>query len=71
MASERYIICGGAAAKLPTACDADAVRLHLYGADDDNKITLQIDDLRKQMYRDVPARFHDLLDAGREDGEDR
>lgn len=62
MASERYIICGGAAATVPTACEADAVRLHLYGSDDDNKITLQIDDIRKQMYRDVPARFHDLLD---------
>ena len=62
MQSKQYIICGDAAATLPTEYEADALRLHLYGRDDDNKITLQIDDIRTQMYKDVPERFHDLLD---------
>ena len=47
---------------MPAECEADALRLHLYGADDDHKITLQIDDIRRQIYKEVPARFHDLLD---------
>ena len=62
MGSERYIICGDATATVPAECEADALRLHLYGADDDHKITLKIDDIRTQMYKEVPARFHDLLD---------
>ncbi len=62
MQNERYIICGDATANVPTECEADALRLHLYGPDDENKITLQIDDIRTQMYKEVPDRFHDLLD---------
>ena len=62
MQSEQYIICGDAAANLPTDREAGALRLHLYGADDDHKITLRIDDIRRQIYKEVPARFHDLLD---------
>lgn len=62
MQSKRYIVCGDAAPTLPAEHEADALRLHLYGPDDDNKITLQIDDIRTQMYKDVPDRFHDLLD---------
>lgn len=62
MASERYIICGGAPATVPAEAQTDAIRLHLYGPEDDHKITLQIDDIRTQMYKEVPARFHDLLD---------
>ena len=62
MGNERYIICGDATATIPAECEADTLRLHLYGADDDHKITLQINDIRTQMYKEVPARFHDLLD---------
>lgn len=62
MGSELYIICGGTPATVPAESQADMIRLHLYGAEDDHKITLQIDDIRTQMYKDVPARFHDLLD---------
>lgn len=62
MASERYIICGDAKATVPAQFEADALQLHLYGAEDEHKITLQIDDIRTQMYKEVPARFHDLLD---------
>ena len=62
MASERYIICGDAKATMPAQFEADALQLHLYGAEDEHKITLQIDDIRTQMYKEVPARFHDLLD---------
>jgi 7-cyano-7-deazaguanine synthase in queuosine biosynthesis len=62
MASERYIICGDAAVVVPAECETNVLRLHLYGTDDDDKIKLEIDDIRTQMYKDVPARFHDLLD---------
>lgn len=62
MASERYIICGDAKATVPAQFEADTLQLHLYGAEDEHKITLQIDDIRTQMYKEVPARFHDLLD---------
>jgi len=62
MGTERYIICGDAKSTVPPGHEADALKLHLYGAEDDNKITLQIDDIRTQIYKEVPARFHDLLD---------
>lgn len=62
MANKRYIICGDAKATVPNECEAESFRLHLYGAEDEQKITLQIDDIRTQMYKEVPARFHDLLD---------
>jgi len=62
MCGERYIICGDATATVPAESRADVLRLHLYGGDDDYKITLQIDDIRRQLYKQVPARFHDLLD---------
>lgn len=62
MQSKRYVICGDAPISPPPECKADALRLHLYGDEDDHKITLQIDDIRRQMYKEVPARFHDLLD---------
>jgi len=62
MGNERYIICGDATATVPAGSEADVLRLHLYGGDDDYKITLQIDDIRRQMYKEVPARLHDLLD---------
>lgn len=62
MASERYIICGGASATVPANLEQEAIRLHLYGPDDDEKLTLKIEDIREQMYKEVPARFHDLLE---------
>ena len=62
MASERYIVCGDAKETVPAQFEADALQLHLYGADDEHKITLEINDIRTQMYKEVPARFHDLLD---------
>jgi hypothetical protein len=62
MRNKQYIICGNAKTSLSAECEASALRLHLYGPDDDNKITLRIDDIRTQMYKEVPNRFHDLLD---------
>ncbi|MBP7946062.1 MAG: 7-cyano-7-deazaguanine synthase [Verrucomicrobia bacterium] len=62
MASERYIVCGGASATVPASLEQDAIRLHLYGPQDDDKLTLKIEDIREQMYKEVPARFHDLLE---------
>lgn len=60
MSNEHYVICGEAAPQLPGT--AKAVHLHIYGAEDDDKITLKIDELRKELFKDVPAQFRDLLD---------
>lgn len=62
MGIERHIVCGGATAPASFGAGSEHVRLHLYGAEDENKITLEIDDIRTQIFKDVPARFHDLLD---------
>jgi len=62
MANETYIICGDIVAEIPQNGRAKAYRLNLYGRNDDNKVTLQIEDIRRAMYKDVPDRFHDLLD---------
>ena len=62
MGNERYIFCGDVQANVSAESEAESVRLHLYGADDEHKITLQIEDIRTQLYKEVPARFHDLLD---------
>jgi 7-cyano-7-deazaguanine synthase in queuosine biosynthesis len=62
MNRERQIICGSPTVSSPANDKTDTLRLHLYGADDDHRIRLQIDDIRRQMYKEVPARFRDLLD---------
>lgn len=62
MENSRYIICGEETSHLPAKAGDEALRLHLYGADDDYKITLEIEDIRQQIYKDVPVRLRDLLD---------
>lgn len=63
MSDERYVICGDAEPQLPRGLDAHTIRLRLYGPDNAEKVTLRIDDIRRQMYKEVPVRFHDLLDC--------
>jgi hypothetical protein len=60
MVDEHYIVCGEAAPQLPS--EAKALHLHLYGPADDDRITLKIHELRQELYKEVPARFRDLLD---------
>lgn len=60
MTDEHYVICGEAAPRVPET--AKAVRLHLYGADDKGKITLRINELQEELFKEVPARFRDLLE---------
>lgn len=62
MGIERYIICGNAAGHGPAEHQAEALRLHLYGDEDEHKVKLEINDIRESMYKEVPARLHDLLD---------
>ena len=61
MGNKRYVICGNAQPKLSAEAEAGALKLHLHGKDDDNKITLSIDDIRAHLYREVPNRLLDLL----------
>jgi hypothetical protein len=62
MQDKRYIICGNAAFNIPPGFVETALRFHLHGSDDDFKVTLNIADIHRSLYRDVPTRFHDLLE---------
>lgn len=62
MEGKRYIICGTDSPHLQPEDGSEVLRLHLYGSDDDHKIKLEIEDIRKQIYKDVPIRLRDLLD---------
>jgi 7-cyano-7-deazaguanine synthase in queuosine biosynthesis len=62
MDNDRFLVCGDAAPKLSNECEEKTTRLHLYGEDDDNKVTLKINELQEQMYKEAPPRFRDLLD---------
>ena len=62
MENEQFIICGEETKSMAAQRGAGALCLHLYGADDDHKVTLEIEDIRQQMFKDVPTRLRDLLD---------
>jgi 7-cyano-7-deazaguanine synthase in queuosine biosynthesis len=62
MQDKRLILCGNPAFDVPADLAGGAMRFHLHGADDDHKVTLRIEDIRRSMYSDVPLRFHDLLE---------
>jgi hypothetical protein len=62
MQSKRYIICGNPSFQIPAGFEDDALRFHLHGVDDEFKITLSIADIHRSMYKDVPVRYHDLLE---------
>jgi hypothetical protein len=60
VANERAIICGSAlSGNLPFE-DNDPIRLRLWGSH--RNVRLTIEDVRRAMWRDLPATFHDLLD---------
>lgn len=62
MAGKQYIICGTEAPQLQEDDGSEQLRLHLYGPDDDHRIKLEIDDIRRRMFKEVPERLRDLLD---------
>lgn len=62
MGHDCYVVCGDAKSRSPHGGNDNSVRLHLYGPNDDDKIALRIEDIRRQMYKDIPKRYHDLLD---------
>lgn len=64
MQDKRYIICGNVNYNVPTEFMDSVLRYHLI---DDNtehprKVTLQIGDIRRSLYNEIPDRFHDLLE---------
>ncbi len=62
MCLSHRIICGEASPSFPVGGENASLRMHLYGNEDESKLTLKISDIRTQMCRDVPKRFRDLLD---------
>lgn len=62
MQPKRYILCGGVDVTVPEEFRDDVLQLHLYGNDDENKMFLCIEEMRKSIFSHVPARFQDLLD---------
>jgi hypothetical protein len=60
MPTERAILCGPASqGRLPVA-DARPLRLHLWGPH--QNVYLTIEDVRRAMWREIPAAFLDLID---------
>lgn len=60
MANERAILCGSAPGGELPFDDRDPIRLRLWGPH--RNVHLTIEDVRKSMWKDLPATFHDLLD---------
>ena len=60
MANQRAILCGSAPSGDIPFEDADPVRLRRWGPH--RNVHLTIEDVRRAMWRDVPAVFHDLID---------
>lgn len=62
MQDKRLVLCGGADYEIPAGLAERAMQFHLHGGDDEFKVTLGIEDIHRSMYKDVPVRFHDLLE---------
>lgn len=60
MANERAILCGSAPGGNLPFDDPDPVKLRLWGSH--RNVFLTIEDVRRSMWRDLPATFQDLLD---------
>jgi hypothetical protein len=61
MATEHHIICGGIAAQ-NIGSDADKLRLNLWDGRRGCNVRLKIEALHKQLYKNIPSQFHDLLE---------
>lgn len=62
MDNKKYIICGDAHLPQLVTKEEDTIRFHIDGTDDDFRIMLEIENIRDNVYKDVPSRFRDLLD---------
>ncbi|MBC8392626.1 MAG: hypothetical protein H8E17_08695 [Deltaproteobacteria bacterium] len=63
MQDKRYVICGNANFNVPSEYSDSTLRYHLIGDDDHpRKVTLEIGDIRSSLYKEIPDRFHDLLE---------
>jgi hypothetical protein len=60
MPTERAILCGTASEGRFPVADARPLRLHLWGPHEN--VHLTIDDVRRAMWREIPAAFLDLID---------
>jgi 7-cyano-7-deazaguanine synthase in queuosine biosynthesis len=63
MQDKRYVICGKTEFNVPDEYAANALHYHLIGKDgEERKVELKIGDIRRSMYKEIPERFHDLLE---------
>lgn len=63
MQNKRYILCGKVAYDVPEDYQETALSYHLTGNDEHpRKVTLEIDDFRRSLFREIPDRLHDLLE---------
>lgn len=61
MQSRRYVICGNASPEEGTDPDQE-LRLQLSGKEGRGNVKLWIEDIHKRMFRNVPTKFHDLIE---------
>lgn len=61
MQDKRYIICGGVDYPVPQEFQKKMLRFHLYGKDDENKLTLDVQKMRTELFANINPRFQDLL----------
>jgi hypothetical protein len=61
MAVERLILCGGVTARRPAPGACRPVELHIYGPDPNVRVSLE--DIRRQLWKPLPAVFRDLLEV--------
>ncbi len=61
MQDKRYIICGDVDYPVPQEFQKKMLRFHLYGKDDENKLTLDIQKMRTALFANIAPRFQDLL----------
>jgi 7-cyano-7-deazaguanine synthase in queuosine biosynthesis len=63
MQNKRYIICGNVDFPIPEEFQEDALYYHMENnGDESRKVTLKIGDFREPLCRNIPKRFHDLLE---------
>lgn len=63
MQNKRYIICGNVDFHIPEEFQEDALYYHMENnGDESRKVTLKIGDFREPLCRNIPKRFHDLLE---------
>lgn len=64
MQAKRYVLCGNRSYNIPAEDEKTALKYHLIGDDEDHprKVTLRIGDIRQNLYKEIPDRFHDLLE---------